>query len=120
MRGWIERVVVVMAVIVMLGATTAHEVVAASQGAQSVTLEIDGMTCGACVKDVKMSLAKAPGVSAVDIVVGKKWVFFSDYTHVRALVTYDPEKVGVESLVKAVEATSNPLSAYKARALSKR
>lgn len=120
MRTWIERAVVIIAAIVMLGATTAHEVVAASQGAQSVTLDIDGMTCGACIKDVKASLAKVPGVSAVEIVVGTKWVFFSDYADARAIVTYEPEKAGVESLVKAVEATSNPLSAYKARVLVRR
>lgn len=120
MREWIERSVVIMAVIFMLGPATAHEVVAASQGSQTVTLGIDGMTCGACVKDVKASLAKVPGVSSVEITVGKKWVFFSDYADARALVTYDPEKAAVDLLVKAVEAASNPLSTYKARVLEKR
>ena len=84
-----------------------------------MTLQIEGMTCGACVKDVKASLAKVPGVSTVEITVGKKWVFFSDYADTRALVTFDPEKAGVEVLVKAVEAASNPLSAYKAWVLAK-
>jgi mercuric ion binding protein len=68
---------------------------------------------------VKGSLAKVPGVSAVEITVGKKWVFFSDYADARASVTFDPQKTGVDALVKAVEAASSPLSAYKARVLQK-
>ena len=88
-------------------------------GLQTVTLRIDGMTCGACVKDVQGALAKVSGVSAVEITVGKKWVFFSDYTDVRASVTFDQERAGVEMLMRAVESASSPLSAYKARVLSK-
>jgi copper chaperone CopZ len=92
---------------------------AESQGLHMVTLHIEGMTCGACVKDIKTALTKVSGVSAVEITVGKKWVFFSDYANARAAVTFDPEKVGAEALVKAVEAASSPLSAYKARLLKK-
>jgi mercuric ion binding protein len=93
-----------------------HQAFAAeSQGLQPVTLHIEGMTCGACVKDIKAALTKVSGVSVVEITVGKKWVFFSDYANARAVVTFDPEKVDVEALVKAVEAASSPLSAYKAR-----
>lgn len=88
---------------------------AESQGLQTVTLQIDGMTCGACVKDVKAALAKVPGVSAVEFTVAKKWIFFSDYSDARVSVTLDPEKAGVESLIKAIEAAGNPLSVYKAR-----
>jgi hypothetical protein len=46
-----------------------------SQSQQTVTLQIDGMTCGGCVKDVKAALAKVPGVSEVELSVGKKWSF---------------------------------------------
>ena len=88
---------------------------AENQGVQTVTLQIDGMTCGACVKDVKAALAKVPGVSAVEFRVGKKWIFFSDYSDARASVTFDSNKVGREALVKAVEAAGSPLSASKAR-----
>lgn len=52
--------------------------------------------------------------------VGKKWGFLSDYADARALVIYDPDKAGVEALVKAVEAASSPLSAYKTRVLQER
>lgn len=84
---------------------------------QTVNFQIEGMTCGACVKDVKAALIKVAGVSAVEITVGKQWLFFSDYANARASVTFDPEKAGVESLVKAIEAASSPLLAYKARLL---
>lgn len=103
----------------MLGMIVLSGFAGEPQGIQTVTLQIEGMTCGACVKDVKPSLAEVPGVSSVEIMVGKKWVFFSDYEDARSLVTFDREKAGVEALVKAVEAASSPLSAYKARLVEK-
>ncbi len=92
---------------------------AESHGLQTVTLQIDGMTCGACVKDVTAALAKVPGVSTVEISVETKWIFFPDYSDARAAVMFDSEKVGVEALVKAGEAAGSPLSAYKARLVEK-
>ena len=110
--------------VVLIGAMTVGLVMssllaAESQGLQTVTIHIDGMSCGACLKDVKAALAKVPGVSAVEFTVAKKWIFFSDYADARALVAFDPEKAGVEALVKAVEGASGSLSAYKARVLEK-
>lgn len=119
MREWVERLAAILVVMFMLGPIAAHDVAADSRESQAVTVTIEGMTCGACVKSVKASLSKVPGVGSVEITVGKKWGFFSDYEDVRALVTFDPEKTGVDQLVKAVEAASNPLSAYKARVLKK-
>ena len=92
-------------------------VAAESQRLQTVTLQIVGMTCGACVKDVKAALAKVSSVSSVEITVGEKWLFFLDYADVRAAVTFDPEKTGAAALVKAVESASTSLSSYKARVL---
>ncbi len=105
---------------VTLGLVGVHGVAAESQMPQTRTLQIDGMTCGACVKDVKAALANVSGVSVVEINVGKKWLFFSNYADARASVTFDPEKTGVEALVKAVEAASSPLSAYQAQVLKNR
>jgi copper chaperone CopZ len=90
---------------------------AESQKPQTVTLQIDGMTCGGCVKDVKASLAKVPSVSSVEIAMGKKGLFFLDYSDVRAAITFDPEKTSVAVLIKAVESASTALSTYKARVL---
>jgi len=107
--------VLITVVIISLGLRALTGFGAEGKGLQTVTLQVDGLTCGACVKDVKAALAKAPGVSTVEVTVGKKWFFFSDYANARATVTFDPEKGGVESLVKAVEAAGTPLSAYRAR-----
>jgi copper chaperone CopZ len=105
--------------IIVIGAVTVslagfQGLVAGSQIQQTVTLQIDGMTCGGCIKDVKAALAKVPGVSVVDLTVGSKWGVFSDYSNARVAVTFDPEKTGMEALIKAVEAASNPLSKYRA------
>ena len=91
---------------------------AESQGPQVVTLQIDGMTCGACVKDVKAALAKVPGVQTVEITVGTKWLVFSDYTDARARVAFDPQQANTELLTTAVEEASTALSAYKAQVLT--
>lgn len=92
---------------------------AESQRMQTVTLQIDGMTCGACVKDVKAALAKVSSVSSVEITIGKKWLFFFDYADARVAVTFDPEKADVAALIEAVERAGTALSAYKARVLKK-
>ena len=105
--------------VAMLPLTEFYGLAAENQGVQTMTLQIDGMTCGACVKDVKTALAKVLGVSTVEFRVGKKWIFFSDYSDARASVTFDANKVGTEALVRAIEGASSPLSAYKARVLEK-
>ncbi len=45
--------------------------------------------------------------------------FLRDYADARASVTFDPEKAGVEALIKAVEGAGSPLSMYKARLIEK-
>lgn len=70
-------VVLIGAMTVGLGAPS--RLAAESQGLQTVTIHIDGMSCGACLKDVKAALAKVPGVSTVEFTVARKWIFFSDY-----------------------------------------
>jgi copper chaperone CopZ len=116
---WRQLGLVVLIGAMTLGLAAPSGLSAESQRLQTVTLHIDGITCGACVKDVTAALAKVPGVSAVEFTVAKKWIFFSNYLDARASVTFDPEKAGVGALVKAVEAAGSPLSAYKAWLLEK-
>ena len=113
----VHTIIVIGIVIVSLGGF--QGLIAGSQSQQTVTLQIDGMTCGSCVKNVKASLGKVTGVSGVELSVGTKWVVFSDYSNARAAVTFDPQKTNVETLVRAVEAAGNPLSKYRAQALDK-
>jgi len=60
---------------------------------QTVTLKVDGMTCGGCVASVTRVLKAAPGVSdaVVQLAAGS------------ATVTYDPARTTVPALKAAVE-----------------
>ncbi len=109
----VHAMIVIGAVTVSL--TGFQGLVAGGQSQQTVTLQIDGMTCGGCVKDVKAALAKVPGVSEVALRTGNKWIVFPDYADAHASVTFDPQQANVDMLIRAVEAASNPLSKYKAQ-----
>ncbi|MBS0181509.1 MAG: heavy-metal-associated domain-containing protein [Nitrospira sp.] len=101
--------------VVTLSLTGFQSLVAAGQSQQTVTLQIEGMTCGGCVKDVKAALAKVSGVSEVGLSTGKKWIWFPDYSDASASVTFDPQKTNVDTLIRTVEAAGNPLSKYRAQ-----
>lgn len=87
-------------------------------GLQTFTLQIDGMTCGGCVKDIRSALLKIPGVNAVEFQIKKKWFFFHDYSEARAVITCEPGKTTVNALIIAVEGASSLTSTYKAKSLS--
>lgn len=105
-----------LALVVAGGAWLANSALAGS-GEQTVTLKIEGITCGSCVKDVRAALQKLPGVKTVEIKVGTKWGLLNDYTDTKALVTFDPGQTGVEALVRAIESASTALSTYRAHVL---
>ncbi|MDC8446928.1 MAG: cation transporter [Nitrospira sp.] len=116
---WILIYTMIVFCAVTVGLVGFQGFVAGSQSQQTVTLQIDGMTCGGCVKDVKAALAKVPGVIEVGLSTGKKWIVLPDYSDARATVTFDPQKTNVETLIRAVETAGNPLSKYKAEVLDK-
>ncbi len=58
-----------------------------------VALKIDGMTCGGCVYGVKKVLTRLNGVSKAVV----------RYETKSAVVTFDPARVTVEQMVKAIE-----------------
>ena len=60
---------------------------------ETITLDIDGMTCQGCVGSVTRVLQAAPGVNAARVTLSPG----------RAEVTYDPSRVDVATLRKAVE-----------------
>ena len=97
------------------GALKASSVAAEVREQTVMTLKIEGMTCGACVKDVRAALERVSGVNTVEIHVGTKWFFFSDYADARALVAIDPEQVTPEELIQTVESSSMAVSTYNAR-----
>ena len=60
---------------------------------QNVTLKIDGMTCGGCVKSVTRVLSELDGVAQTDVSLEKA----------QAVVSFDENKVQPAALVDAVE-----------------
>ena len=60
---------------------------------QNVTLKIDGMTCGCCMKNVTRVLSELDGVAQADVSLEKA----------QAVVNFDENKVQPGVLVEAVE-----------------
>lgn len=58
----------------------------------TVTLHIEGMTCGGCVIGVRRVLERLAGVQKADV----------SYEKQRAVVTYDPDKVTIEQMIAAI------------------
>lgn len=56
-------------------------------------INIDGMTCGGCVKSVDSALTRLNGVQSVDV----------DLEGNKASVTYDSLAVAVDAIVEAIE-----------------
>ena len=60
---------------------------------RSVTLSIEGMTCGSCVIGVRRVLTRLDGVRSADV----------SYENQRAVVTYDASKVTIEQMIAAIK-----------------
>jgi mercuric ion binding protein len=59
---------------------------------QTVKMPVDGMVCNACQSNVKKTIKSIDGVTDVEVNLEKKY----------ALFTFDPNKVKVEQVQKAV------------------
>ena len=60
---------------------------------ETIQLNIEGMTCGGCVKSVTNVLQPIPGVSSVEVSLEQK----------RATVTFDPAQCNPAQFKTAVE-----------------
>lgn len=60
---------------------------------QTVTLNIDGMTCGGCVKSVTRLLEGVEGVEKAKVSLENK----------NAVITFDESKTDADALIDAVE-----------------
>ena len=60
---------------------------------KTVTLGVSGMTCGGCVRSVSNVLKALDGVLKSEVSLEAK----------RAVVEYDPGKLGVDQLKQAIE-----------------
>ncbi len=70
---------------------------------QTLTLDVQNMTCATCPITVKKALQQVPGVSEVKI----------DYAHKTATVRIDPDKAGAAMLTKATANAGFPSIARK-------
>lgn len=66
--------------------------VAPASDLKSVTLRVEGMTCGGCVIGVRKVLSRLDGVSKAEV----------SYKTLSAIVSYDPAKVTVEQMIAAI------------------
>ena len=89
--------------------------VAEAQDLQTIILQIEGISCSACIKEIRSALLKVPGVKSADVKVKTTWFFFNDYSDARAIVTSDQGKTTVDALIKAIEAASTSMFSYNAR-----
>jgi mercuric ion binding protein len=76
----------------------AERVTLATQSLQTVTLDVQNMSCSACPIAVRTALRRVPGV--VDAKV--------DFESKTAVVTFDPAKTNVEALTRATAEVGFP------------
>ena len=72
---------------------TAGPVLPPRPAKKSVTLTIDGMTCGGCVIGVRKVLSRLSGVSKAEV----------SYEKGQAIVTYDPALVTIAQMIAAIK-----------------
>jgi copper chaperone CopZ len=76
----------------VLASADAPAVGAQIAASDTVTLRIEGMTCGGCTLATRKVLERLEGVSKADV----------SYEEKRAVVTYDAKKVTVAQMIAAV------------------
>lgn len=74
-------------------ANSPDPVLAVASEPRTVTLRIQGMTCGGCAIAARRVLGRLDGVTKAEV----------NYETQRAVVTYDPDRVTVEQLIAAVK-----------------
>jgi mercuric ion binding protein len=72
--------------------------IATAGEAQTVTLDVPGMTCAVCPITVRKALSKVQGVLEAK----------SDYASKTATVTFDPDKASLADLTQATANTGYP------------
>ena len=60
---------------------------------EKISLNIEGMHCGACATGIQMYVSSMDGVSSI----------FVDYDSKKGTVEFDPAKVSKDKIIKAIE-----------------
>jgi copper chaperone len=88
--------VAVLIGVLSLVAMTGTQVLAGDEpddNVETVTLDVDGMTCGGCEVGVRRVVKKLEGIETVE----------ASHEEGTAVVTYDPEQVSTEQIVEAIK-----------------
>jgi len=87
----------------LIGAAVALPFAAFAGGIQTVTLDVQNMTCPVCPITVKKALERVPGVTDAKVDFDKK----------TASISFDPDKANLAALTKATADAGYPSSARK-------
>ena len=87
---------------VLIGAIVALPFTLFAGSLQTVTLDVQNMSCAVCPITVKKALDKVPGVTSAKVDFDKK----------TASVTFDPDKANFAALTKATSDTGYPSTVY--------
>jgi mercuric ion binding protein len=80
----------------------AESAVQVKNSSQSVTLDMQNMTCAMCKFTIKKALQGVEGVQKVDV----------DFDSKMATVTFDPQKTNSEALIKATTYAGYPATVH--------
>lgn len=70
-----------------------HEQVTAGLAVKTVTMPVEGMSCGSCVSNVKKTVKSLDGVQNVEVSLEKR----------QATITYVEDKISPEQISKAID-----------------
>ncbi|NQD95409.1 mercury resistance system periplasmic binding protein MerP [Pseudomonas sp. CrR25] len=87
----------------LFAALAAVPILTLAASPETITLDVQKMTCAVCPITVKKSLEKVPGVSAVKV----------DFSEKTATITFDPDKASPEAMTKATTNAGYPSSVQK-------
>ena len=87
---------------VLIGAVVALPFTVFAGTLQTVTLDVQNMTCAVCPITVKKALERVPGVTDAKVDFAKK----------TAIISFDPDKARPEALTKATGDAGYPSSVH--------
>ncbi len=86
----------------LMQAVQAESPVQVQSNSQSVTLDVQNMTCAMCPITIRKALQRVEGVRSAKVDFGTK----------TATVTFDPQKTNIETLIKATTNVGYPATVH--------
>lgn len=91
--------------VAVIQAVGAKSVIEVQPSVQSVTLDIQNMTCSMCQYTIKKALQGVEGVQDVNV----------DYDSKTASVSFDPQKTDIKALIQATTDAGYPATVHESR-----